>query len=486
MSYEQKSRSCRQATLVPHRQEYIEVMWCLDYLPGLPQQCCIAEVLHVATSPAQDILATGVLRYLPEDTWDEEIHEVEFLENNSVRRHEDTNSDEDDSAEQVNRNPVTKWRPSLRKGTDSVPSDDEDWTRVNGKIQGTQMSRSVYESQQLQINALRSGYSALTVELEKVKKELLKHSLIVSKMIGANHESVQCSNAECVLGRLRHKLGLRMQAGLRSMSTGTTRLGKRASSDSNNILQVHTGDGIHVGLVKARVDCTLGQFESIARQIKTTAAPGTVVFSPEFSHTQLPLQCSATFRILFKTFLEVSYQIGVTSLSDMLEMARKCGTGRQGDILRVLGTYEFNKEDNSSAARIFLGTSCSVHEKHRTDVQASIVSDETVEKYPTLARVSRKWDIVDHRFLHQLKLEYSSDLALDDLASEIQAFSIKWKRATELGVRIWSKGMLNERTVFGSLEVCLPFIQVEGEQLCAEIGALAGDDEWEKLFRKTT
>ena len=49
--------------------------------------------------------------------------------------------------------------------------------------------------------------------------------------------------------------------------------------------------------------------------------------------------------------------IGVRSFKDILEIMRKCGAGSQGDILRVLGTYEFDKNDENCRTKIHIGTS---------------------------------------------------------------------------------------------------------------------------------
>ena len=80
-TYEPRPRGCKVTHRTPRRNEFIEVLWCLDQLPGLPERWCTAEVLHVSGTHEQGKLGHGVIRYIPDDSWNEEIHSVEFLMN---------------------------------------------------------------------------------------------------------------------------------------------------------------------------------------------------------------------------------------------------------------------------------------------------------------------------------------------------------------------------------------------------------------------
>ena len=97
MSYESKERACKRGNEVPRSYDYIEVMWCLDYLPGIPERWCTAELIHIAQSCDHGAIARGVIRYLPDDTWDEYIHKVEFLNHYKLQRSIDRFEEEDDS-----------------------------------------------------------------------------------------------------------------------------------------------------------------------------------------------------------------------------------------------------------------------------------------------------------------------------------------------------------------------------------------------------
>ena len=71
ISSEPRQRTCKNCSQVPHRNDYIEVRWCIDHLPNLPERWCIAEVLHISPNPEQYAIASGVIGYLPDEDWDE-------------------------------------------------------------------------------------------------------------------------------------------------------------------------------------------------------------------------------------------------------------------------------------------------------------------------------------------------------------------------------------------------------------------------------
>ena len=54
LSYNSRPRACKNLYKVPRRKDFIEVLWCLDDMPGLPEKWCPAEVLHTSRDPDQD------------------------------------------------------------------------------------------------------------------------------------------------------------------------------------------------------------------------------------------------------------------------------------------------------------------------------------------------------------------------------------------------------------------------------------------------
>ena len=350
MTYDERPRACKVLNRTPRRHEFIEVLWCLDQLPGLPDRWCTAEVLHIAGNPAQEILASGVIRYVPDETWNEEIHTVEFLKDQKLRRTSGEDTDQDDLNICENQNPVTSWQFSKAEKISSAQSDDDEW--MDGQNDHFTKSRrketpdTLHHTERTEMQSLRSGYSALVVELEKVKRELLTHSQAIRHLQSENRDGSARSNVGNVLRSLKHRLGLKMQVGLRTMGSVT---GKRGSQSTESNLKARTGDGLHVDVLRVRVECTLNQFETIARQAKALLPHDTIFFSPDFSYTQLPSLSSSAFRVMFSTFNDMASFIGVTATSDLMEMTRKCGNGPHGDILRILGCYKYNPEDQSSA-----------------------------------------------------------------------------------------------------------------------------------------
>lgn len=493
-TYEPRIRGCKVTHRTPRRNEFIEVLWCLDQLPGLPERWCTAEVLHVSGTHEQGKLGHGVIRYIPDDSWNEEIHSVEFLMNQKLRRRCGDESEAEESINRENPNPTMEWQFAVGREQCSEPSDDEEWAQNPlqplPKRSKTSISPATLEERhKTEIVSLRTGYASLSVEMEKVKRQLLTHSQLLNFVHNQKPGSESCSSAGCVLQRLRYRLGLKMQMGLRTLSSAT---GKRVAGPAEKTDNIRTGDGLLVDTLKVRVECSLRQFECIAREAKAVIPDQQVHFVPDFLYTQLPSQSSSAFRILFSTFYDMVSFVGVSSLSDVMEMGRKCGTGPQGDILRILGTYQFNGDNSGSAASIFLATSCgsaTVDEAGSTsDGSGSPVNDCNAppETFPVLERKSRDWNKVDRRFTHPLNLTRKKLPPLNESTSRVQAFSIEWKRGGELGSRTWSKSMMGQAQVFGWMELTLPFIQVEGKYLCEELGGLANDDVWEALFAKGT
>ena len=158
----------------------------------------------------------------------------------------------------------------------------------------------------------------------------------------------------CVLPRLRHKIALRMHASLKQYSAI---LGKRKCTESDQTSKQNIINGIYRDTLKVRVECTFHQSESISRHVKMRSAPGSAIFFPYYAYTKLPSECSTKFTILSKTFAQICKIIGIISTSDQKEMARRCGKGTQGDILRLLGTYEFDEKDKTAEVSFFPGTS---------------------------------------------------------------------------------------------------------------------------------
>lgn len=81
----------------------------------------------------------------------------------------------------------------------------------------------------------------------------------------------------------------------------------------------------------------------------------TLTFIPDYAYTQLPAQSSAAVKVLFSNFAEMAGHIRIFSKADRLEIMRKCGSGPQGDILRMLGSYSYDRNDMKKAARLFPG-----------------------------------------------------------------------------------------------------------------------------------
>lgn len=89
MTYNSRRGGPRIRQTIPRRNDFIEVFWCMDHLPGLPDKWCQAKVLHIIGATGQCCNASGVILYLPDNNWDEQIHNFALLENNKLRKCDD-------------------------------------------------------------------------------------------------------------------------------------------------------------------------------------------------------------------------------------------------------------------------------------------------------------------------------------------------------------------------------------------------------------
>lgn len=470
MAYASRKRT-RAAQSIPRRNDFIEVLWCMDHLPGLPEKWCPAEVLHVTGVVGQHNLASAVILYLPDDNWDEQIHNVIFLENNKLRRLEDDFGNCQD--EDKNDNPALEWK-FARSEEHRSPGRDEEWLpeKEHSLRRGFHDIRNA--DQESDIMAIREGHAALAVELQKVKRELASLYSQLSCHVHHRQPKKALTGVGTVLSRLRYKLATKAQMCLKPSHTLSN---KKKTSDSET--SVRTGDGIHVGAIRIKVECTLHQFEGISRIIKSDAGPNSVWFFPDFALTQLPSRSSATFSILFSTFAELTNHIAVSSKADRLDMIRKCGSGPQGDILRMMGTLSYHKTDVHKPTYLFPGGSCGSD----FDILCNqSQGTEAAQLHPVLTRKSREWNAVDKRFVHNVCLSKVSLPHLSEKTSELEAFQLQWRRAPDLSSRSWSRAITDEIHVHGWLEMIVPFVQTQGRQLCVEIGGLASDDVLQEII----
>ena len=148
--------------------------------------------------------------------------------------------------------------------------------------------------------------------------------------------------------------------------------------------------------------------------------------------------------IMFKTFAQICKIIVIISTSCQKEMGRKCGKGTQGEILRILGNYEFDEKDESAEVSFFAGTSFGTDYTPPIDIQTTGNQPSAVEKlvisnhntkadrlFLVLTRKSREWNDEDNRFIHNVKMRKAKLPDLVEECDQKHAFSISWRRAAE-------------------------------------------------------
>ena len=340
--------------------------------------------------------------------------------------------------------------------------------------------KTVKASNAEDIAALRNGHATASVEIQKLKRVVASLSSQLCQLKRGCTTIEMCTSVGYVLQRLRHKLILNAQSNPRPMKLS----GKKRSLDSSEqSITLCTGDGLQVGILRARVECSLRQFEDFAGHIQANCSPDKVFFFPCFEETQKPLQCSGEFRVLFSIFADLAYHLGISSKSDRLEIARKCGSGLQGDLLRILATHKLYENDEQMPAEVFPGASCGEFQQ-----QANLKTQENrnqqlaAQLYPILFRKSGEWNAVDKRSVHYLSLQSSPRPKLDESCSDFHAFQLKWRRAPDVSTRSWSRSITNSPHIHGSIEVIMPLTQTQERNLCVEVGGFASDDVWKRIL----
>ena len=170
-------------------------------------------------------MAKGVLLFLPGEKWKEQIDEAEFLEGQSLRcvaKHETDN--EEINCKGQNPNPTLRWRFQLEPSK-AAEEEVEPWN--NGEKRSSAINAPTGVQTQLQnsrffidveMRELRDGHASLTVEVEKLKRELVIVTNHIHSLTYENTSHRKCRDANCVLPRLRQKLALRMLASLKQIS----------------------------------------------------------------------------------------------------------------------------------------------------------------------------------------------------------------------------------------------------------------------------
>ena len=312
--YISRPRACKVLYKVPRRNDFIdsmsskhhknsEVLWCLDDLPRPPHKWCSAEVLHIydgmELEPAQTCnskqyqqkhLAKRVVLYLPEETWHEQVDEVEFLEGHELRCSASRlEKHKEERVLDINGrlNPTIKWR--FRESNSQIGECDSDWTDDlminNNQLRSRALIRANSKTRNaglmdIEVKSLRDRHMSLNVELEKVKRELvwITHQLKSFQTL-ANQQGI-CASAMFLFPRLRHKIALRMHASLKQYSAI---MEKRKDTESDWTSKRNIIEGIYRDTLKVRVECTLHQFESISHHVKVSSPPGSASFFPYYT-----------------------------------------------------------------------------------------------------------------------------------------------------------------------------------------------------------
>ena len=454
-----------------------------------------------------DTLGTGIIRYAPENGWDAEVHFVEFLHHQLLRCTGNEQGDEEDSKhgrEKKETKPSLSWRYCASKGTQpncSTASDDDDWRVVSratleGKKRKVIASKSIFCEDLQQI---RERYAHMKYEIEDLRETVEKLENAVRRLETPLSNDAE-RNGSRIISRMKTRLVLRLQSSLRDLKTTST----KANGSSSTTMCTRRGvtlatniDAIYCNSIRIQADCDLDHFESVARNIYRVLTPGrTVFFYPEFEYTQSPSLASVEFSLMFSSFAALCKVLGIGSLSDRLELMRKCGTASGRPLLRLIGTYAYDPTDASSPSYINIGSSgvyCESLQTNKSDAsnvtnsrQVKSCEHRKTEEVTMVYRPSRKWNYEHQRFQVPPKLIQGKaciGYATSDSNSEsMHQIQLLWRRASGVASRLWSKEMSSGTSVHGTLEILLPYVQVACSALCRELAGVLPDGELERVL----
>lgn len=252
-----------------------------------------------------------------------------------------------------------------------------------------------------------------------------------------------------------------------------------------------TNDKVHQSMpriyqssLQCSVDCTLKEFDSICAMIQhRTDLQG--YFDPPFDQRYSSDDSTSQLCISFPTLTTFCAALGKVSMTSMKElvlrkkMKKGSNTSKklQTTYIRILGCLERSKDNSNDPAVITVG---------------GTYSPETAElldrAIPVLYREHNTWNSVEKRFCFPLQVLEMSGPQLASIChgqpptsgtesgksqnQDRPMFRLQWKRISKAPIpALFSKADSRESDV-GTLEAVLPYVLMQGKQLCREMEKL--------------
>lgn len=315
------------------------------------------------------------------------------------------------------------------------------------------------------------NFELLRLRLEKVEKEVSEQRQLLRSMDGGAHARSVTDTVHRPLLFLREKLESLFAKPIQHTS------GKRPNS-------AHSLPRMHQGYLKCSVDCTLQEFDSICAVVKNNTACR-ASFDPIFNERFLPDTNCAQLSIMFDSIKELCAAVGDISnrnLKDIVikKKARKSSKAgkkqlgkKQTGHFRIFGRLEQNRERRTDPAFITVGGSYN-------SASASLME----RNISVLYRESNTWNAAEKRFEHPLQVVElnrerlkallmsqeltSGETPIQDESESRLMFSLQWRCTSKPSAPTFFMSKHRREDVVGTLQAILPYVVLQGKQVCKE------------------
>ena len=328
------------------------------------------------------------------------------------------------------------------------------------------------------MKALEESVAILRSRFDGMERMIAGQMQFLSRVIGAGSTSDrQCTR---FLRTMRQKVALAMQKPIPTF--------KPRSSDGEE----QFFEGNCTGSIRTEVDCSLEDFESLARAVHSSCSRAH--FRPPFEDTQSPQASLEAAEILFPSLKDLCAVIGVTAVTDIRNMLQK-GKGNQKEdtgrevAVRLLGVFIADGTDDDSAAALLVGRCIDVARCNDT-VEALMRKSRrfdlrTMSYCDAIFRDSlQAVDLVRRVFVSKLSAcsgGVSEHRAISEIFSEFRHFSLRWHPIPNPSIRIWTRSTAFCPEICGSLQIEFPYVIIRGMEAVLELNQFLTDEYVKEL-----
>lgn len=311
-------------------------------------------------------------------------------------------------------------------------------------------------------SALVEKVSDLHARLQNMERAWILHHGLGSTMGHVNESDAVLHR---IFGYLRLKLAQHRERPL----------SRKRTPESN-----HGIDTVTTGFISITTDCTIRDFEIIARSVRSTC-PG-AEFQPSFSLTQMPSIDTNKFSVFFPSYSDMCKSISLTAVSDRIRLFRtargpKNINAADNSYVRLLGTLLRGTDPCREPFIFALARSDPFH--------FDKCNDRTIDHsiLPVLFRKSLDFDIPNMMYKNVL---VNRSMPVRDIFHALRptspghdsasvpvhpghSFNMTWNRIEFPRMRLWSRDISTNVNSLGTLELNLPYMTFFGAHSYNEV-----------------